>query len=955
MDGTGNAKPIMRPASSHSESDDSMDMVDRLHGATKFTVRFAILMTGLTWFLSGAQISLSLFVALEPPRFPDCSAITGSSHAWPPHLEARQLQTQCDPHVPLDPDDCITPHIYLRPKISIVSTFDLPPTVCESRPWKSAAWVPSALFAGILVGALTLGPLSDKIGRRPTITFSVLALTLVSFYSTLASNIWLYGSARFAVGIFITGSALPSLVALSELAPNSKRQWILAVQALAFCAAAVYVAVLACLIPSWQVMTLLVTLPTFFFLFGCVCCAGVYIESPRWLAAKGRMEEAFSVWLRIAKISNVELPEDFTLEVFTKHELQAAHDVKLRSLQEVEEELSFMSVQQIVTPDNLKRVFRTFPTSVWMWICIWLWIVSGFIYYGILFDFKDVISRFHLDNAPILSPTISPSDMISQNVSIPSHRNLFPESPLDGIPLRVLSENSPPDLSQQQPPHAYESNPNSSNLRPMLNQGPNDLFTPPEGSYQQLSSNEVSRHQQSSDTTKSASSRNVANEEVDKNFQNIDPHLPTGSEEASAPGELHSDERHPLSPLDLPPQIKHIGFDIAKINSLKDIVGSVLDSNHTSQYKQALYNMSQSLQDETKQWLESAKAFPEEAQKAVKEYNVVPVVNQFVQDVHAQFASDDIMANYWRNVRIEGILVVCSFATEIPAYLLAMGLASTSWMGRRSTCTCFLFTGSCLLLCAWASKFLESPEIQKTLAIGSLVLGRCCIAAVFMLLYLYCAEIFPTSVRTSSLGFLSASARIGCIFAAPLAQYLDAVIPQGAVLCFGLSALLAALVTPSTLPETYGKPLYDSLDTLEEAYQNDGYFDEFFERRLNKTCGFFSRCTCCCGRLVRRCLAIPGDSRPTSFEARGQMWLKEQWKKTGKTRTRWNKYRDQAQRVAYRAKRAVESASNRDRANFVPLQDMMDSGSPRLIHTTSIELGEDIELEDHRDSTAASH
>lgn len=42
-----------------------------------------------------------------------------------------------------------------------------------------------------------------------------------------------------------------------------------------------------------------------------------------------------------------------------------------------------------------------------------------------------------------------------------------------------------------------------------------------------------------------------------------------------------------------------------------------------------------------------------------------------------------------------------------------------------------------------------------------------------MLLYLFCAEMAPTSVRAGCLGTLSAAARVGCVFAAPMSNALD--------------------------------------------------------------------------------------------------------------------------------------------------------------------------------------
>eukprot|EP01056_Protomagalhaensia_sp_Gyna25_P005153 Protomagalhaensia_sp_Gyna_25__5152@NODE_605_length_3029_cov_7_218060_g468_i0_p2_GENE_NODE_605_length_3029_cov_7_218060_g468_i0NODE_605_length_3029_cov_7_218060_g468_i0_p2_ORF_typecomplete_len325_score34_55Sugar_tr/PF00083_24/3_6e16MFS_1/PF07690_16/3_6e10MFS_3/PF05977_13/0_015MFS_1_like/PF12832_7/3_7MFS_1_like/PF12832_7/1_9_NODE_605_length_3029_cov_7_218060_g468_i020532919 len=282
---------------------------------------------------------------------------------------------------------------------------------------------------------------------------------------------------------------------------------------------------------------------------------------------------------------------------------------------------------------------------------------------------------------------------------------------------------------------------------------------------------------------------------------------------------------------------------------------------------------------------------------------------------------------------MEGLLVLCSFAAEIPAYLLGMCMASKASIGRRSTCFLFLLLGSSLLLLSATSRAIMTPN--KLISVVSLIVGRCCVAAVFMLLYLYCAEIFPTSVRTSTLGALSAFARIGCIFAPPFAQYVDSRFPQGATLVFALLGFTAALITPITLPETHERPLYDSLDTLEEAYRSSGYMDEFFASPSIRACGAVGRCFCCIKPLVQRCLAIPGDSTPHTFEERGQLWLKDQWRKTG--RRRWQQYAGQAHKAA---KRVV----GKDHSDFVPLQDMREDITPQV--STVIEMEEEIELDE---------
>eukprot|EP01053_Blabericola_migrator_P000756 Blabericola_migrator_1__755@NODE_1188_length_5170_cov_116_229277_g554_i1_p1_GENE_NODE_1188_length_5170_cov_116_229277_g554_i1NODE_1188_length_5170_cov_116_229277_g554_i1_p1_ORF_typecomplete_len981_score111_12Sugar_tr/PF00083_24/1_5e32Sugar_tr/PF00083_24/1_7e19MFS_1/PF07690_16/4_3e03MFS_1/PF07690_16/1e15MFS_1/PF07690_16/1_4e07TRI12/PF06609_13/4_2e11TRI12/PF06609_13/1_5e02MFS_3/PF05977_13/0_0023MFS_3/PF05977_13/0_18MFS_4/PF06779_14/0_00065MFS_4/PF06779_14/1_2MFS_Mycoplasma/PF07672_13/1_3e02MFS_Myc len=934
------------------------DMLERLKGGSRFSTRYGVVMTGLMWFLAGAQISLSFFVALEPPRFPDCSALSLHSHTTHTMTQAAVLATQanrflmgelpaspsslqsvyprlledqavpllpppetsssvkCDAQVPLLPTDCDTPHVYMRPGISIISSFDIPPSYCEPEPWKNASWVHSALFAGILIGALGLGRLSDVIGRRPTITLSVLCLTVVGLWSAVVQSVWQYGLARLGVGVFTTGAALPSMVLLSEVTPSDRRHWTVLVQALAFCMAAVYVALLAVVVPSWRLLTTLVTLPTLIFLGGFTCCTGTYIESPRWLVAKGHMDQAFAVWLRIAKICKVELPEGFDLTAFIKNELCLAHgeEGKIRdSLVDLEEELSYLSLQRLVSPDNLSRTMKRFPTSLWMWTCIWLWSSCAFIYYGVLFDFKELLPHFDSASVSTSHEPVPTNHTVLRNlmasVSLMANLDDAPSLHL----LRYLQ---------------FAPDPLENSVMPPRGVLPNNA--PPEETLKDFEELDVGGIGLINQTVSSRNKSTLGEVSPIESSMSEPSHSELSQTAETSNG---TKEARPLPSAD-----PYKSFDIASVIDF-------LDKNKTHYYKEALHNMTKSLQNETLHLIESAKNIPQEAQRAAEEYHLGPKVYGLVDDIKSQFKPEDAMAQYWRDVRIQSVLVVSSFAAEVPAYIVAMWMASSPSIGRRSTCFFSLLVGSSLLIVSSMTHALsdesDAREVQ-VFRVVSLLLGRCCVAAVFMLLYLYCAEVFPTSVRTSVLGLLSASARIGCIFAAPLAQYLDSSIPDGASLFFGLVGFSAAMITPMCLPETCGKPLYDTLDSLEEAYTASGYVETFFSHPGVRICGVLGKCTCCLNRMVHRCLGFPGTARTTTLEERGHRWLKEQWKKTSRNTSAW---KDQTEKMMISATDVVRGAGPKG-SNFIPLQDMAEETPPHPSTVLDLTLEDDIELHD---------
>ncbi|MEO6152669.1 MAG: MFS transporter [Croceibacterium sp.] len=72
----------------------------------------------------------------------------------------------------------------------------------------------SASLAGVLVGAILIGPLGDRFGRRRVIVGSCLAYGVISLVTVFAQTIWQLTVARFLVGIGL-GGMLPNALALA--------------------------------------------------------------------------------------------------------------------------------------------------------------------------------------------------------------------------------------------------------------------------------------------------------------------------------------------------------------------------------------------------------------------------------------------------------------------------------------------------------------------------------------------------------------------------------------------------------------------------------------------------------------------------------------------------------------------------------------------------------------------
>ncbi|XP_077978509.1 organic cation transporter protein-like [Glandiceps talaboti] len=136
---------------------------------------------------------------------------------------------------------------------------------------------------------------------------------------------------------------------------------------------------------------------------------------------------------------------------------------------------------------------------------------------------------------------------------------------------------------------------------------------------------------------------------------------------------------------------------------------------------------------------------------------------------------------------------------EVPGRLLAWGFMN--WIGRRWSLCGFSVIGGIALM-------LSVPPENPALSVAIAMVAKLCVAAVFAIVYVYGAEIYPTVVRNAGMGVSSMSARVGSLIS-PYVMLLDVYwIPLPFVIMGSTSVVagLAALLLPETknrkLPET---------------------------------------------------------------------------------------------------------------------------------------------------------
>lgn len=171
----------------------------------------------------------------------------------------------------------------------------------------SGGLVGSAALWGMGAGALCFGFISDLFGRRIVMMITVLGIALFTGLSALAQNVDQLIALRFLTGIFM-GAMIPiDLTYLAEISPAKYRGRIMATIGVTWPLGQIAAAlVAAAILPhgGWRWLFVVGIAPAFVALW----IRRQVPESPRWLAKKGRYEEAVAAARKLG--SSIDSVED---------------------------------------------------------------------------------------------------------------------------------------------------------------------------------------------------------------------------------------------------------------------------------------------------------------------------------------------------------------------------------------------------------------------------------------------------------------------------------------------------------------------------------------------------------------------------------------------------------------------------------------------------------------------
>ncbi|PVD37125.1 hypothetical protein C0Q70_04120 [Pomacea canaliculata] len=229
----------------------------------------------------------------------------------------------------------------------------------------------SLQMAGVLVGALLGGQMSDSLGRRLTVYATSLTHTVCCVVAAFSVSWQMFAVMRTLTGVTLGVYLVASFSFPLEFVSPAWRQTVAFIPGWSF--GIFLFSLIAWLFPHWSYLHIALAILSVPFLLTWF----VMPESARWLAVKGRLEEAEAVIELVARVNRRQKPPD-TLD-------------RLRKVVEKEQKTG---QGRRYTYIDVYRGWRMAFTSL---VLNFMWFCMSFCYYGISFGVTGLSGNLYLN------------------------------------------------------------------------------------------------------------------------------------------------------------------------------------------------------------------------------------------------------------------------------------------------------------------------------------------------------------------------------------------------------------------------------------------------------------------------------------------------------------------------------------------------------------------------------